>query len=293
MKQLVKRLINGILFPLGLRITRKKPNLNPYFHDIKNSFVISEKIEEQFEIELVNTIYTTFKNSLTLKQFSWQNIASEVSNFLTLYKNRPIVFDDNAGGSGFDNSLWIYIVNKLLQPSLIVESGVWKGQTSWILESACPESEIHGFDISLKELKHESTLIDFHATDWSTYYIKVYPGKRGLCFFDCHINHIKRLKEAQKRGFEFVLLDDNVPAHLVHAFASPPLPSLEMALNGNFKVGDEIEWLFRGNRKSYKFDETILFDPSELIDEYIIFPDIGTRTRYGKYSFLSWVKLKI
>ena len=293
MKHLIKHLINRVLFPFGLRITREKPNVNPYFHDIRYSFVISERLKKEFREELVNTIYTTFQNSNTLKQFSWQQVADEVSNFLTLYQNRPKVFDDNAGGSGFDNSLWIYLVTKLLQPSLIVESGVWQGQTSWILESACPESEIHGFDISLKKLKYDSSLISFHEADWNTYNIKSNPGEQGLCFFDCHINHVMRLKEAQKRGFEFILLDDNVPAHLVHAFASPPLPSLEMVLKGGFQVGDSIEWLFRGNRKSYKFDETILLDISEMIDEYIVFPDIGTRTRYGKYSFLSYVKIKV
>lgn len=292
MKSLAKHLINGILFPLGLRITREKPNVNPYFHDIKNSFVISNKLEKEFEIELANIVYTSFSNSYTLKQFSWEQIAYEISNFINLYKSRTIIFDDNAGGSGFDNSLWIYVVNKLLQPSLIVESGVWQGQTSWILESACPESEIHGFDISLSNLKYQSKLISFHEADWNTYNIEVNSGEQGLCFFDCHIDHIRRLKEAQKRGFKFILLDDNVPAHLVHAFASPPLPSLEMALNGGFEVGDEIKWLFRGKQKSYKFDETILLDFSEIIDEYIVFPDTGTRTRYGRYSFLSWVKLK-
>ncbi|MEM9213309.1 MAG: hypothetical protein AAGD25_03090 [Cyanobacteria bacterium P01_F01_bin.150] len=287
-----KDMTNGFLGKFGLRLTREPVNLNPYFHEYESSFVITEKLRNFFVRELTNSSFQALRHVNCFKDFSKDDFRDEVISFLNIFQNRPDFFKSNIGGSGFDNAFWIFLVSKLLSPSLVIESGVWKGQTSWLFEQACPKAKIHGFDISLSQLVNTTQKVVFHEQDWAEYELQVAGTDTGLCFFDCHISHVKRLKEAFDRGFKFILLDDNVPAHLVHAFSAPPLPSLEMILSEEYEPGDIIEWSFRGRKKKYIFQDEDFENIRELVEDYIVFPDIGTKTRYGRYSFLSFVKLK-
>ena len=56
------------------------------------------------------------------------------------------------------------LIARYRNPRLIVESGVWKGQTSWLFRQACPKAEIHSFDIDLKTLEVKSDRVDYHET---------------------------------------------------------------------------------------------------------------------------------
>ena len=55
--------------------------------------------------------------------------AGEVADaFDRVYARRPL--RDNAGGTMRNSSTWVFVVARLLQPSLIVESGTFMGHSS-------------------------------------------------------------------------------------------------------------------------------------------------------------------
>ena len=57
-----------------------------------------------------------------------QQVHEFIADFHQLYERRPLQVNDH--GSGFDNLLWLYVTGRLLRPDLMVESGVWRGQSS-------------------------------------------------------------------------------------------------------------------------------------------------------------------
>src|SRR5258706_15702728 len=63
-----------------------------------------------------------------------QEIAGELKGFLPFYETRPIRQNDGGMKSSGLFTLW-HILRKV-NPKLVVESGVWKGQSTWLIENA-------------------------------------------------------------------------------------------------------------------------------------------------------------
>jgi hypothetical protein len=106
-------------------------------------------------------------------------------------------------------ALW-FMVSRL-KPDLIVESGVWRGQSTWVLEQACPSSEVVSIDIDLTRREYVSgkavySDVDFSLQDWSK------ATGRSLAFFDDHQDAYLRLQQCKWFGFKSVIFEDNYPA---------------------------------------------------------------------------------
>lgn len=63
--------------------------------------------------------------------WSRDGIVDAVDEFLSLYEHRPIQHND--GGMRTPHMFALWYTCKILQPSVIIESGVWRGQGTWIL----------------------------------------------------------------------------------------------------------------------------------------------------------------
>ncbi len=137
---------------------------------------------------------------------SYLNLIEEFTN---IYSSKPI--KNNQGGMGFNHSFALYCILKENNPSLVVESGVWKGQSTFIIESAVPEAEIICLDISFENIEYRSKkseyiIGDFNTVNWSKYNID-----NSICFFDDHQNSLDRLKEMKWWGFNKCIFEDNYP----------------------------------------------------------------------------------
>jgi hypothetical protein len=133
-----------------------------------------------------------------------------LEEFVDVFIKSPIV--ENSGGMGFNHSYFTYYVMKELTPQLVVESGVWKGHSTYIIESASPNSNIVSLDIDLsrniyksKNSKYFET--DFNNIDWSS----IDGVDDSVCFFDDHQNSLDRLKEMKWWGFKRAIFEDNFP----------------------------------------------------------------------------------
>lgn len=156
---------------------------------------------------------------------SWSRdeILASIDEFLTIYDDRPI--KDNQGGMQAPHMFAVWFMAKKLSPELIIESGIWKGQSTWLLEQACPQAKLVSIDLNLKRREYISDNAiysdrDFSEQDWTNI------SDQTLVFFDDHQNAYKRLQQCKWFGFKHIIFEDNYPStqgdcySLKKAFAS-------------------------------------------------------------------------
>ena len=144
---------------------------------------------------------------------SWANhdLLAALDDFLGVYEMRPL--RDNAGGVGPLHSFYLWFLLRRLRPAFVIESGVWKGQSTWLIEKAAPEAAIFAIEPDLDRVVYRSPNaeyldIDFARADWRG----VEPA-RTVVFFDDHRNALDRLRQCLWAGFRHIVFEDNYAAH--------------------------------------------------------------------------------
>ena len=143
------------------------------------------------------------KGNFELKK---NDILNELGNFIELYEKRPI--KNNKGGMQFNNMFFFFIILKIKKPSLVIESGVFKGQSTWLIENTLPKSDIISIDIDLSQRKYVSNKSKYYSTDFKFQDLSNIPNDT-LVFFDDHVNHLERLMEAKFFNIKNIVLEDN------------------------------------------------------------------------------------
>ncbi|MEX0923852.1 MAG: hypothetical protein WDZ84_13870 [Rhodovibrionaceae bacterium] len=212
-----------------------------------------------------------------------------VADFFELYAKKPIL--NNKGGSLFNDSLSLYVTMKLLRPDFILESGTYRGNSSWLFRQACPQAAIQTHDVDHGQLAHRAEDIVYIEGDWMDSPLPDFDPARAVAFFDDHINHALRLRQAHDRGFRRALFDDNFPAHNLYATGGQPLPSLAMLMDERLEPGETFAWVRHGKRYSYTFEVEHTQGARERIARYLPLPDLTAVTRYSPQSGLTFVEL--
>jgi hypothetical protein len=217
-------------------------------------------------------------------------VAVAVADFQALYPMRPI--QANKGGMQFNDSLCLYLVARLLGPAFVLESGSFQGHSAWLLRQALPRARIVSCDIDHGQLRYRAAGVEFHEADWTALAAPTVDPARALAWFDDHIDHCRRLAEAQARGFRHVLLDDNFPAENLYATGGPPIPTLAMALDPDLADGQELVWRRRGKTYRYRFEKSHTLQAADRIEKLVALPDLTAITRYNPPSGMTYVRLK-
>lgn len=214
-----------------------------------------------------------------------------VAGFDALYATRPV--RETKGGSGYNDSLSLYVLVSLLQPALIVESGVLRGHATWLLRQACPHAGLLCFDPAPESRTYSDPGARYHGEDWSA--VPVSPPEAGpgraLAVFDDHVNQAKRVREAHDRGFRLALFDDNFPAEHLYATGVPPVPTLSMLTDPGLAYGTEIIWRRHGRERRYTYSEADTYGAASLIERMLVLPDLAPLTRQPPQSNLTLVRL--
>jgi len=137
------------------------------------------------------------------------DLLAALEGFSQLYDQRPI--RDNVAGMRAPHMFAAWFALARLKPKVVVESGIANGQSTWLIEQACPEAELHSIDIDLSQRVYFSDRAtyyekDFDSIDWSSL-----PTDETVLFFDDHQNAYDRVKSAAWFGFEHLLFEDNYP----------------------------------------------------------------------------------
>ena len=133
-------------------------------------------------------------------------ILKQLEIFKDLYKHRPI--KENIDGMRFQHMFATYFILKKLNPSFIIESGVFKGQSTWLIENTLPNSEILSIDIDLSKREYISKKAKYSNIDFKNQDFSNIP-KDTLVFLDDHVNHYERLQQAKFFNIKNIILEDN------------------------------------------------------------------------------------
>jgi hypothetical protein len=146
---------------------------------------------------------------------SKSNILPFMREFYDIYKNRPI--KENNGGMKATQCFWAWYLLKMLNPEVVIESGIWLGQSTWLIETACPNARILSIDINLNIQQYRSkkatySNIDFNNNDWTTILGKD-TCKNTVAFIDDHQDNYERLKHGFKHNIGHMIFEDNYPTN--------------------------------------------------------------------------------
>lgn len=278
----LSRYINHALSLIGLRVIRLAHESD------YDSYMVTPRYAAMLREELCEIAGSFLTAHHLLSPPRRGQVQALVDEFFEIYPQRPVL--RNTYGSGFDNCFWLFLAARCLAPELIVESGVQRGQTTWVLRQACPQAALRCFDINLGRRVYTDPQASYVEADWSGLEFGAVDAQRSLCFFDDHVNQARRVREAHQCGFRHLIFDDTVPAHKIYADAEPPLPTVHMLLDPRVQVGERIEWVCQGHRHSYVLsagDSTA----RELIQHCAAFPDIAHVVGHGRSSHPAYVRL--
>jgi len=167
----------------------------------------------------------------------------------------------------------------------VIESGVWKGQGTWLIENTLPDANVFSIDIALNLRQYISKKVkyfdqDFKLIDWSM----IDNKEQTVIFFDDHQNALQRLIDAKKLGFRHFIFEDNYSAQ--HGDCYTLKKAFQHAgYKANYGVGFKAkikELLYSGkvNIKPNSEDSDYL---QQLLDVYYEFPPVfkKDKTRWG------------
>ena len=197
-----------------------------------------------------------------------------LKEFYNLYEERPV--RDNLGGmlSPHLFNTWNYLLDT--KPAVIIESGVWKGLGTWIIEKALPNAKIFSIDIDFSNLEYKSDKAVYLSNDISTYNwrekLQNYKKEDVLLFLDDHQSFLDRITLIYDLGIKNILYEDNYP------------PSQGDCLSPKKILSFQDYIIDKPNSKTfYKFsyENYDLFD--KYVEKYEEFPPIFKldKTRWG------------
>jgi len=143
--------------------------------------------------------------------WKYDEIINEIKIFTNLYDGRPI--KDNIGGMRFSHAFALYFILKKTKPDLIIESGVFKGQSTWLIEKTLPSSKLICLDIDLSKRVYISKKARYSNLDFKFHDFSEIP-ENTMVLFDDHVNHIERIREANFFKIKNIVLEDNYSSEL-------------------------------------------------------------------------------
>lgn len=251
-------------------------------------------------------------------------INSNINNFLKLYKNRPV--KNNQGGMLFQHMFFTYLLLKKIKPKKIIESGVFKGQSTWLIRKTLPNARICSIDIDLSLRQFIDETVDYLNSDFSENNFKGLDN--SLLFLDDHINHYERIKDAYFKGIKNIILEDNyMPLdnksdfytlnHIINKSDFIHKPSVLSLLKTYFKFNKiffkklllknynaNVDLKNLSNRiRDFEYKNNHHANLSKIVDFYFIFPKLNLNVienenlkeyskELSKYNFLTFLKLK-
>ena len=128
-----------------------------------------------------------------------EDVQNNFDEFALIYSKAPV--NDNAGGMKAPHAFASWFMLKMLQPKTIIESGVWKGQGTWLLEQACPSADIISLDINLGNLIYRSPKATYIEKDFSL--VDLSNKKRRLLQFEKNFfKHWLRKRKVWPKGLQ-------------------------------------------------------------------------------------------
>ncbi|MGB0681882.1 MAG: hypothetical protein ACPGOV_04220 [Magnetovibrionaceae bacterium] len=215
-----------------------------------------------------------------------ESLLAEMDSFRQVYDERPI--QQNEGGMRSPHMFACWYLARTLNPEVIIESGVFRGQSTWLFETACPDAKLHCLDPAPLRRVYTSDRAQYHTADFDQTDFGDVDGAKVLCFFDDHQNAYERVKSMALKGFKQAIFEDNYPPgrgdcySLKQAFSgagfSPEAPKIGLRAKAVAKIKHRA-----GADGSVPANSAHARDLARALDCYAEFPPIvkPDTTRWG------------
>mmetsp|Transcript_5139 Transcript_5139/g.9766 ORF Transcript_5139/g.9766 Transcript_5139/m.9766 type:complete len:447 (+) Transcript_5139:96-1436(+) len=147
-----------------------------------------------------------------------------LDEFVEVYRLRPD--KDNECGIRINHALALFYAVKLLKPTLVVESGINAGQSTYFIRNASPNVKIWALDPLEEPICAQSHrwidqsgkttyfvgkhFVDITQHKWAEMVSnKTIDADTTLFFIDDHMHALSRIKVLAKAGMKHVILEDN------------------------------------------------------------------------------------
>jgi hypothetical protein len=215
-------------------------------------------------------------------------VRKTVREFWELIPSAPV--RQRRGGSGFNGALQLYVAMRALKPRFVIESGVFRGLTTWVIRHACPQVEkIFCHDPDLSGLQYRDAGAAYSRGDWSRAEWSGIDPARTVAFFDDHVAQGRRVVEAHARGLTRLLFDDDAAGHRIHAHGGPAHPTIAM-ITGPEHSPEPIRWTRNGRAFEQPADDALVREAAGRIARAHAFDDLHRATGYSP-ARLTYVEL--
>ena len=286
---IIKNFIQILLKLIGLKLIKESP-----LEDLDSAYFaknLNSKIENQLTDKISNKM-SLFFQTCHLKIKNKNIIKKIIKDFNNAAKN--FVIKSEKGNLGYLNSLKLYLFIRIFNPKNVVESGAFKGHSSYIISIASNNlTKIYSFDINLDNLIIKSKKVTFIEDDWKNIIDKkIKKKKKTLLFFDDHVSQVDRLLEANELGFKNIIFDDNYDLGSLYNDGWPAVPTIDMCFNKISYTERSLKWIKNKNFYRATWNKNRLKQCKNLIQLKIDFPSLYEETGIQPGSKMTYIKLK-
>lgn len=149
----------------------------------------------------------------SLVERSKADILIDLGSFNSIYCKQPLSYK-NIGGLGPAGSFNLYRSLRLFPNThTIIESGVWRGASTWLLEQALPNLKtIYCLDPNVDNVdfyRYRSPKASYSSIDFLKQAWNLPDPANTLVFFDDHQDVLPRLLRCKELSLKNIILDDN------------------------------------------------------------------------------------
>jgi len=283
LKKILKKYLN---FNLSIKIKSNKK--------VKDETFISYQTNE--EIIKYRNILLKEKIIDYLNLFEIKFLEKDVNKYIEEY---CIVFSKSkvtelGSGFGFNEGLFLFCILKVIKPTIVIESGIMKGFTSYIIDASIDiNCSFFCYDINFDNIEFKSNKAKYYNSD-ITENIPNLKGERVFAFWDDHISQLDRLNFSLKHNIKFNVFDDDLGFLTFHSDGWPPIPSITMLkeIKQQTIKSDQVEWICRGRKGEINLKNIDMAKSYEKINHHRIFPNLFDITGYKSHSQCSFVIIK-
>jgi hypothetical protein len=270
-------------FKISIKILRYKNKNDDAFVSYQTDFEIKEYRNKLIQEQILKFLHSS---KIVVKP---QELNNYIQEFNKVFFKSPI--RELESGFGFNEGVFLYTILKIIKPTLVIESGIMKGFTTYLIDAATNnDCKILCHDINLDNnlfISKKAKYINSDILDNNP----CIKNERVFALWDDHTSQLDRLQFSIKNKIKYNFFDDDLSFLNLHSDGWPPIPSITMMkeIKKSIINKNNFEWISR-NRKGLILLEKLVNDNTiDQIDFHKTLPELFSITGYRNHSQCSLV----